>query len=237
MALAVNDAGNALQWRRYMPATLVYGTNFLPKDTGLYIGANDGTATFSVYGQGAYVSQGSTILKLRSKLSPTADPTQLQVGSSDGYYGAMEVWAAGKGFYVYSGSNLSTPRSFWWMVDDVAMVSNVPIDSRAGDVVINGDTVTLALPVGKSAACYEVVITGNDGSDARYVLPAIISMVRRDDGTIEGTLTPLPSHPATAPAWVTEPVVDSGTNSAVITLAPSSATWRTSVRARALTNV
>lgn len=221
----------------YMPASLIYGTYFLPQNTGQYLGANDGTITYAIYGQGAYVGQGSNIFKVRAKLSPTADPTQLSVGSSDGYYGPMEVWATGKGFYVHSASNLTSPRNYWWMVDDTVMVSNVPQDIRAGDVVISGSTVTLSMPAGKNAAVYEVVITGNNGLDARYVLPGIITVSRNDAGTIDGTFTPLPSWPLVAPGWVTTPVLATSTNSVVITLAPGGATWRTTVRTKALTDI
>lgn len=235
-ALAVNDAGNALQWRRYMPATLVYGTNFLPQNTGQLLNANDGTTTFSVYGQEAYVGQGSNILKMRAKLSPTADDTQLSVGSSDGFYGAMEVWATGKAFYVYHASNLTSPRNYWLKVDDTSMVANVPMDVRAGDVIIHGDEVTLSLPAGKSAAVYEVVFTGNNGADARYVLPAVITVTRSDGGTITGNMTPLPSWPLTPPGWVTEPELNDGVNSVIITLT-AAGTWQTTVRTKALTSV
>lgn len=237
LALAVNDAGNALQWRRYMPAELVYGVNYLPQNTGQYLGANDGTTTYAVYGQGAYVGQGSNILKMRAKISPTADDTQLSVGSSDGFYGAMEVWATGKAFYVYPASNLASPRNYWLKVDDTELVATVPVENRAGNRIVAGASVTLPLPVGKNAATYFVVITGDNGADSQYVLPAIISMVRSDGGTITGSFTPLPSHPPTAPGWVTEPVVDPGTNSCVITLDPGGATWRTTVQALALTAV
>lgn len=220
----------------YMPATLLYGTYFLPQHTGQLLNANDGTVTYTAYGQSGYAGQGSTLFKMRAKLSPTADPTQLSVGSSDGYYGAMEVWATGKGLYVHHGTNLTTPRSFWWMVDDVAMICNVPIDSRAGDVIVSGDEVTLALPVGKSTAVYEVVFTGNNGSDARYVLPAIITVTRSDAGVITGNMTPLPSWPLTPPGWVTEPELNDGVNSIVITLTDAG-TWQTTVRTKALTSV
>lgn len=236
LALAVNDAGNALQWRRYMPAELVYGVNYLPQNTGQYLGANDGTITYAIYGQGAYVGQGSNIFKVRAKLSPTADDTQLSVGSSDGFYGAMEVWATGKAFYVYPASNLASPRNYWLKVDDTSMVANVPMDVRAGDVIINGDEVTLSLPAGKTAAVYEVVFTGNNGADARYVLPAVIVVTRDDGGAITGNMTPLPSWPLTPPAWVTEPELNDGVNSVVITLT-AVGTWQTTVRTKALTTI
>ena len=123
------------------------------------------------------------------------------------------------------------------MVDDVAMVSNVPMDVRAGDVVVSGASVTLPFPAGKTVMCYELVITGNNGSNARFVLPATVTCIRQDDGTILGDINFEPGFPGTLPGWVTAPVADTGVNSVIVTLAPGGATWRTSVRAKALTNV
>ena len=122
LALATNDAVNALQWRRYMPAELIYGVNYLPQNTGQYLGANDGTITYVMYGQGAYVGQGSNVFKVRAKLSPTADPTRLYLGSVDGFYGPMEVRAVGASFHA-AGSDAGAP---WMAVDATRMSLNVP---------------------------------------------------------------------------------------------------------------
>ena len=117
LALGINDAANALEYRRYMPAERIFGVDHVPKDWGWAMVNEAYTATFRIHGQSAYVTN-SILMKFEGTLS------RYTLGSTDGDFGALDMWLVGGSFRVAASTGAAFP---WMQVTAARFALTVPL--------------------------------------------------------------------------------------------------------------